>query len=151
MKTKIFKNIDEVKALIKTTNDDGEYIGKHIDFEDCCDVVFECDVELEDVSLIIHGNVRGETIKVRYLKANNVVVKYLEVYHNIEARHIEAGDIWVNNNIKADDIKALKIKANHIDYYALCVAYYEITCKSIEGRRENSKHFCLDREIIINE
>ena len=41
--------------------------------------------------------------------------------------------------------------AGNIKYYAVCFAYKGITCKSIRGKRENSKHFCLDDEIIIKE
>ncbi|NCD07722.1 MAG: hypothetical protein EOL97_16560 [Spirochaetia bacterium] len=77
---------------------------------------------------------------------------------NIDAYDIDASDIDANNidalNINADDIRAWNIKARDIDaddinYYAVCFAYQNIKCKSIIGRRENSKHFCLDGEIEI--
>lgn len=49
--------------------------------------------------------------------------------------------------IIARDINAGNIKAKDIVYYAVCFAYEKLVCKSIKGRRENSKHFCLDSEI----
>ena len=60
-------------------------------------------------------------------------------------------------NIKACDIKAFNIdvrrdiKAENISYHAVCFAYKSFKCKRVKGRRENSKHFCLDQDIeIIN-
>ena len=64
------------------------------------------------------------------------------------ARNISAEDIsaW---NISAGDISARNISAWNIDYYAVCVAYNSFKCRSIIGKRKNSKHFCLDSEIKI--
>ena len=53
------------------------------------------------------------------------------------------------NNIKANDIKAYDISADNINYYAVCYAYNNLSCKSIKGRRKNCKHFCLDVDIKI--
>jgi hypothetical protein len=64
---------------------------------------------------------------------------------NIDAWDISAGDI------NAWDINARNINAKNIRYYAVCFAYQNIKCKSIKGERENSKHFCLDGEIIIKD
>jgi len=72
-------------------------------------------------------------------------------------------DADINNaeDITAWNIKAWNIDARHIDakdiiawnitYYAVCFAYYNIRCKSIKGRRENSKHFVLDGKIEVGE
>ena len=69
---------------------------------------------------------------------------------NIIAWNIKAGNIKAHD-IYADDIFAFNIIANDISYYGVCVAYESIKCKSIEGRRANSKHFVLDGEIEVEE
>jgi len=67
---------------------------------------------------------------------------------DIKADNIKAYDIDANN-IKAYDIKANDIDANNINYYAVCFAYNNLSCKSIKGKRKNCKHFCLDVDIKI--
>ena len=96
------------------------------------------------------------------------VVKFnfdLEVSTNIVACEIiackiKAHDIYANdiiseeiiaNDIHAHAINAIDIKANNISYYGVCFAYNSIKCKSIEGRRHNSKHFVLDGELEVEE
>ena len=79
---------------------------------------------------------------------------------DIDALDIEAGDIIANNinandinsrNIIANEIIANDIFANEINYYALCIAYKNIKCKSIEGERENHKHFVLDGVLEVED
>ena len=70
--------------------------------------------------------------------------------HDIYANDIKADEI-IANNIHAHNINAIDIKANDISYYALCFAYNSIKCKSIEGRRNNSKHFVLDGVLEVAE
>lgn len=67
---------------------------------------------------------------------------------DINALDINACDIkaW---DIKARDINALDIKANNISFYAVCFARETFVCNSIKGRRENSKYFCLDSDVVI--
>ena len=67
---------------------------------------------------------------------------------NINAWTIDARDIDALD-IDARDIDALDIDARDISYYAFCCVYESITCKSIIGRREKSKHFALDGTITI--
>ena len=71
-----------------------------------------------------------------------------EIAGNINAGDITARDIsaW---NITAGDITAGDITAGDISYYAVCFSYQSFKCRSIKGRRNNSKHFCLDSEIKI--
>ena len=77
---------------------------------------------------------------------------------NINASNINSGDInaWNINSwdinardINARDINAIDINANNISFYAVCFAYKTFVCNSIEGRRENSKYFCLDSNVVI--
>ena len=67
-------------------------------------------------------------------------------------------DISINaeinaGNIEAWNINARNINAGNISYYAVCFAYESFQCRTISGRRENrgnsSKHFCLDRDIVV--
>lgn len=69
---------------------------------------------------------------------------------NIIAWNINAGNIKAHD-IYADDIFAFNIIANDISYYGVCVAYENIKCRSIEGRRKNAKHFVLDGKLEIEE
>ena len=68
--------------------------------------------------------------------------------NNIYSDNIEAHNISANN-ISAYNIRATKINAINITYYAICITYEILRCNSIQGRRENSKHFCLDKEVEI--
>src|SRR3990167_2877727 len=74
----------------------------------------------------------------------------LKIAGNINARDINAGDINARN-INAWDINARDINAWDITFYAVCFAYMKFVCKSIKGRRKNSKYFCLDGEVEIEE
>ena len=76
-----------------------------------------------------------------YINAQNINAKDINAY-DINAWNIKA------RNIKAMDIKARHINAGDISYYAVCFAYNSITCKSIQGCRDNHKHFVLDNYII---
>lgn len=53
------------------------------------------------------------------------------------------------NDIKAWDIKSHNINANNISFYSVCFARETFVCNAIIGRRENSKYFCLDSDVVI--
>lgn len=90
------------------------------------DLEITCDIDIR-AHLIVDGSIAAE---------------------NITAETISAWDINAGN-VTAGNVSAWDIKARDIDYYAVCFAHINITCRSIKGRRENSKHFCLDGEITI--
>ena len=75
----------------------------------------------------------------------------LKIDANIDACSIIAKNILAYNistsDIKADNINAYDIHAGNISYYAVCFTYYNLKCKSIEGRRGTTKHFSLDGEL----
>jgi hypothetical protein len=83
------------------------------------------------------------------LKAHNIVALNIDA-HNIVAIDIVALNIDAHN-IVAYNINARTIYADNIKYYAFCIAYESLKCKSISGKRNNSLHECLDREIEIIE
>ena len=95
-----------------------------------------------DEDLIVKGNIYCKD-RARF----NINAWYIDAWNinagNIDALNINAGDI------DALDINAGDITALDINYFAVCFAYKNINCKSIKGRRENCKHFCLDGEITI--
>ena len=67
-----------------------------------------------------------------------------ECSFSIDARiEVKAGDI------KAWNIKAGNIEAGDISFYAVAFAYFSFKCKSIIGRRDKNKYFCLDNEVEI--
>ena len=82
----------------------------------------------------------------------NIDAKNIDAYNidalNIDACNIDASDIKAMN-IEAWDINAWNIEAQDISYYAVCFAYNNIKCKSIKGRRNNSKHFVLDGKLEV--
>lgn len=82
----------------------------------------------------------------------NIDAKNIDAYNidalNIDACNIDASDIKAMN-IEAWDINAWNIEAQDISYYAVCFAYNNIKCKSIKGRRNNTKHFVLDGKLEV--
>ena len=54
------------------------------------------------------------------------------------------GDIVAKGNIMAWDIST----SGNISYYAVCIAYENITCQIISGRRLNAVHLILDKKNV---
>ena len=104
--------------------------------------VFEDDVKfLFDVE--VNANITANNhIKAWNITAWNITANY------IMAWNINADDIYASN-INADNIYASNIKALDISYAAVCFAYKNIECNSIEGRYPNARHFVLDGELIV--
>ena len=107
-------------------------------FED--DVEFLCNINVE--ANIIAWDINAKDILAWNVFADDITAKEICV-RNINAWCINA------DNITADNIKAEEIIAHNIIYYAICVAYNNIECNSINGRRANAKHFVLDGELIV--
>jgi len=97
-------------------------------------------------------NINAYDINARNIKAWNINARNIKAL-DINAHDINSSDInaWIINahDISARNINAGDINANNIVYYAVCYVYQSISCKSIRGCRENSKHFALDGEITI--
>ena len=113
----------------------------------------EVNADVIDNNLIIRGDVSFEfSVKI----AGSLIVTEGDITAcditawDIKARDITGGDIEARN-IVAGNIKAGRdIKAEKISFYAVAFAYSGFKCKSIFGRRKNSKYFCLDSEVEIN-
>ena len=110
----------------------------------------EVDADIKDGVLKVDSDVRFEfSLKVEArLEINGDISAW-----NITARDINARDINTANisagDIIARDIIAGEIIAGNISFHAVCFAYHSFVCKSIKGRRENAKYFCLDKEVEV--
>ena len=126
--TKIFNSLDEIQKYYN--EESNTYIfkeyGIYINL-----VVFNFDLNVK--SNIYAWNIYGRNINALNINAKDIYVCYLNA-----------------NDIKAHDISAASINARDINYYAICYAYENIKCKSIKGRKHNSKHFVLDGQIYID-
>ena len=100
-----------------------------------------------DFDLNIECNINARNINAWDIKARDIQALNINAW-NINAWNINSGDInaW---NINSGDINADNIDANNISFYSVCFARETFVCNSIKGRRENSKYFCLDSEVVI--
>jgi hypothetical protein len=117
------------------------------------DMTFDEDLKVEGnilgeggkkFNLNVKGNLYTKNINARDINARDINAR------DINARDIDARDINAKD-IDAGDINAKDIDARDIFYYAVCFAYNDIKCRTIKGKKDNSRHFVLDGEIIIKE
>ena len=151
---KQFDSLEEIqKYYDKNTNtyvfvENEEYIEVVVfDF----DLNVEANIEAYDIEAcdINVWNINACNINANNIKARDIEACDINAW-NINAYNIKAGDI-ITGDISACNIEAGDISANNISYHAVCFAYDSIKCKSIKGRRKNSKHFVLDGELIMKE
>lgn len=174
MKIKEFNNINELeKYYDEKTNtyvfkEDEDYIELVI-FNFDLNIqanIYAWDIEANDINAkdIIGNDIKAHDIKAHDIKAHDIHANKIianDIYAcnidslYIKSRYINAVDInggdIVTGNIDAGNICAENIKAKHINYYAIFCAYENIKCKSIKGRRHNSKHFVLDGTLEVEE
>jgi len=111
------------------------------------DLILKKDMVFKD-SINVEGNIICKNGRFNLTVDGSITATDINAWdinaRNINAGNINAGDInaW---DINAGDINAWNINA--CDINAVCFAYNNITCKSIEGRREHCKHFVLDVKI----
>ena len=106
----------------------------------------QIEADIKDNVLEIEGDVKFE---VSFSIEAKIIVKAGDINaRDINAWDINAGDIEARN-IDAGDIEARNIEAGDISFYAVAFAYLSFKCKSIIGRREKNKYFCLDKEVEI--
>lgn len=105
-----------------------------------CDInakkIIAFDIDATDIN--VH-DIKAGMIRCCDINADSILAS------DINASIINAKDIYSFN------ISAYSINAENINYYAVCVAYKDIKCKSIKGRRENAKHFVLDGKLEVKE
>lgn len=105
--------------------------------------------KLQDVCIGFNLDIDSH-IKARDVDAWDIKAVDIDTW-NIRAWNITAGDIDAMDitarDISAGFINACNINAWDISYYSVCCTRNYFKCKSVKGRRRNSKHFCLDHEI----
>ena len=101
-------------------------------------VTFNFNLKMEADLIVETGNIKAWDIEAWDIEAGDIKAR------NIEARDIKAGDI------EAWNIEARNIKARDISFWAVAYARLSFSCKSITGRRDNSKYFCLDSEVVFS-
>lgn len=138
---KTFKNLEKMKPYYNEKTNTYEFI------ENGCPIDIVIDFELD-----INSNICAWDIKAGNINAWDINAGDIKAW-DINAWDINAWDINADNinasNIKAEDIRAENINANNILYSSVCYARSKFVCNSIKGTRPNSKHFCLDSEIVI--
>ena len=72
---------------------------------------------------------------------------------NLNCGNLDCGNLDCGNlncrDLDCWNLNCWDLDCRDLSYYAIAVAYYKFKCKSVVGRRINSKHFCLDSEVII--
>ena len=158
---KVFNNLEEMKPYYNEETNTYEFIENNrlIDVKIDFGLNIECNIKASDINA---GNINAWDINAWAISAKNINAQDIDALNisawdisakNISAQDIDALDIsawdikaW---NIKACDIKSVNIKANKISFHAVCFAYKTFVCNSIKGERPNSKHFCLDSDVVI--
>ena len=138
---KVFNNLEEMEPYYNEETNTYEFIENNrlIDIKIDFDLNIECNIKALDI--------KARDINALDINAWNIKARDIEA-RDIEACDINACDIKADN-INARDIKASNINSNKISFYSVCFAYKTFVCNSIEGRRENSKYFCLDSDVVI--
>ena len=106
----------------------------------------EDDIKI-NFDLMCDWNINARDIDAWDIKARNINARDIKAL-NINAWDIKARDIDARD-IKALNINAWDIDAENISFWAVCFAYRNIQCTSIKGKRENSRHFVLDGELVV--
>jgi len=139
----VFNSLEELKAYY---------------YKDINTYVFEDDVKF-NFDVYVYSNINGYNITALDIKAIEITALNINAGNinamdinvsDINAGHIKAGNINASN-INALNISALNITALNITYHAVCFSYDNIICNSIQGRRDNHRHFSLDGEIITRQ
>ena len=116
-----------------------------------CEDIDAIDINAWDINA---RDIKAKDIKALDIKAGDIKAKDIKALDikagDIKAKDIKAWDIKALD-IQAEDIRAENINANNILYSSVCYARQKFVCNSIKGERPNSKYFCLDSEIIVND
>ena len=132
-------NQTQLDDLIATANESNTIVLKE-DLEITFDCKIPCNLKAHN---IVAHNIDAYNINALNIDAHNIDALNIDIALNIVAHNLNA------HNIDARNLYARTIYADNIKYYAFCIAYESLKCKSISGRRRNSLHKCLDQEIEI--
>jgi len=114
----------------------------------------ELEADIKDGLLRVDDNVKIEC---------NININASIICWNLDCMNLNCGNLncWNLNcwnldcrdlncrNLDCRDLNCMDLHCRNLSYYAVAFAYESFKCKSVVGRRNNSKHFCLDSEVII--
>jgi len=111
-------------------------------------------LKIEILNFKIDANINARNIDAVNINAGDIDAVDINA-GDINAGDINAEDIHAGNidavDIDARNIDAVNINASgNISYWAFCISKESLKCVSIDGRRDNSIHKCLDKEIEYN-
>ena len=141
---KIRANIDAINIKAKNIDAWG-IIAESIKAEN----ITAADINIDDIKAL---DIFSEDIDANDIKANDITAGNIDAC-NITAHDITALDINAYK-LKAEDIDAgniiaSDIVAKDIYYFAVCVAYKNLKCRSIKGKRKNAKYLILDETVGV--
>jgi len=114
------------------------------------DVKIECNINI-NASIICWNldcmNLNCGNLDCRDLNCGNLNCGDLNC-GNLNCWNLDCRDLNCRN-LDCRDLNCMDLDCRNLSYYAVAFAYESFKCKSIEGRRNNSKHFCLDSEVKI--
>ena len=94
--------------------------------------------EIIEGDLKVKGNISGKDGN-RY----NLIVN-----GDLNCRNLDCMDLNCRN-LNCRNLKCGDLNCWDLDFFAVAFAYSSFKCKSVKGRRENSKYFCLDKEVEV--
>jgi len=109
----------------------------------------ELEADIKDGLLKVNDDVKIEC----NININASIICWNLDCMNLNCGNLNCGDLNCGNlncwNLDCRDLNCMDLHCRNLSYYAVAFAYESFKCKSIEGRRNNSKHFCLDSEVKI--
>ena len=88
-----------------------------------------------------------EDLKCRDLKCMDLKCMDLDC-RDLDCKNLDCWNLKCDN-LNCGDLNCGELKARNVSYYGVAFAYSSMEVESIKGRRDNSKHFCLDSKIVI--
>ena len=109
----------------------------------------EVESDIKDGLLRVNDNVKIEC----NISINASIICWDLDCGNLECMDLDCKDLncWDLNcwDLNCRNLNCWDLNCMDLSYSAVAFAYESFKCKSIKGRRNNSKHFCLDSEVII--
>ena len=109
--------------------------------------------EIIEGDLKVEGNISGKDGN-RY----NLIVKGNLDCLDLDCLDLDCWDLdcWDLNcgdlncwDLECLDLDCWDLNCGNLNFYAVAFAYNSFKCKSVKGRRENHKYFCLDKEVEV--
>ena len=83
------------------------------------------------------------------MEKDEIIEGDLKVKGNISGKDGNRYNLIVNGDLNCRNLKCGDLNCWDLDFFAVAFAYSSFKCKSVKGRRENSKYFCLDKEVEV--